>query len=506
MHEKIIILDFGSQTTQLIGRRVRELNTYCEIVPYNKFPFGDETVKGVILSGSPFSVNDASAFKPDLSQIRGKYPVLGICYGAQYLAYTSGGKVEKSDSREYGRAHLSKINSSEALFDGIQEGTQVWMSHGDTITTLPDSFSIIASTSDVEAAAYKVEGESTWAVQFHPEVFHTTDGTRLLSNFLNICKIGRDWSPASFIDTTVAALKEQLGDDKVILALSGGVDSSVTAVLLNRAIGKNLTCVFVDHGLLRKNEFENVLRDYEHLGLNVKGVNAKERFYKALAGVTDPEQKRKIIGKGFIDVFDEEAHKLTDIKWLGQGTIYPDIIESLSITGHVIKSHHNVGGLPEKMNLKLVEPLRLLFKDEVRRVGLELGMKETLIKRHPFPGPGLGIRILGDITPEKVEVVQNADDIYIRMLREYGLYDQVWQAGAILLPIRSVGVMGDERTYENTVALRAVTSTDAMTADWAHLPYEFLAKVSNEIINKVKGVNRVVYDISSKPPATIEWE
>lgn len=506
MHEKIIILDFGSQTTQLIGRRVRELNTYCEIVPYNKFPFGDETVKGVILSGSPFSVNDSDAFKPELSEIRKNYPVLGICYGAQYLAYTSGGKVEKSDSREYGRAHLAKIDSSEPLFDGIQAGTQVWMSHGDTITSLPHDFKTIASTGDVEAAAYKIDGEPTWAVQFHPEVFHTTDGARLLSNFLNICKMKRDWSPASFIDTTVAELKEQLGDDKVILALSGGVDSSVTAVLLNKAIGKNLTCVFVDHGLLRKNEFENVLKDYEHLGLNVIGVNAKDRFYKALAGVTDPEQKRKIIGKGFIDVFDEEAHKLSDIKWLGQGTIYPDIIESLSITGTVIKSHHNVGGLPEKMHLKLVEPLRLLFKDEVRRVGLELGMKENLIKRHPFPGPGLGIRILGDITPEKVEIAQNADDIYISMLREWGLYDKVWQAGAILLPIRSVGVMGDERTYENTVALRAVTSTDAMTADWAHLPYEFLAKVSNEIINKVKGVNRVVYDISSKPPATIEWE
>ena len=506
MHEKIIILDFGSQTTQLIGRRVRELNVYCEIVPYDKFPFGDESVKGVILSGSPFSVNDADAFKPDLTQIRGKYPVLGICYGAQYMAYTSGGKVEKSDSREYGRAHLAKINTSEPLFDGIPEDTQVWMSHGDTITLLPDSFKIVASTTDVSVAAYKIEGEPSWAVQFHPEVFHTTDGTRILSNFLNICKMKRDWSPASFIDTTVVELKKQLGEDRVILALSGGVDSSVTAVLLNRAIGKNLTCVFVDHGLLRKNEFESVLKDYEHLGLNVIGVNAKERFYKALAGVTDPEQKRKIIGKGFIEVFDEEAHKLKDIKWLGQGTIYPDIIESLSITGHVIKSHHNVGGLPEKMNLKLIEPLRLLFKDEVRRVGLELGMKETLIKRHPFPGPGLGIRILGDITPEKVEIAQNADDIYIRMLREYGLYDKVWQAGAILLPIRSVGVMGDERTYENTIALRAVTSTDAMTADWAHLPYEFLAKVSSEIINKVKGVNRVVYDISSKPPATIEWE
>jgi len=506
MQEKIIILDFGSQTTQLIGRRIRDLNVYCEIVPYNKFPFGDESVKGVILSGSPFSVNDTDAFKPDLSQIRGKYPVLGICYGAQYLAYLSGGKVEKGNSREYGRAHLTNINQGEALFDGIKAGTQVWMSHGDTITLLPQNFEIIASTADVPVAAYKINGETTWAVQFHPEVFHTTDGTRLLGNFLNMCEMKRDWSPASFIDTTVAELKQQLGDDKVILALSGGVDSSVTAVLLNRAIGKNLTCVFVDHGLLRKNEFENVLKDYEHLGLNVIGVNAKERFYKALAGVTDPETKRKIIGKGFIDVFDEEAHKLKDIKWLGQGTIYPDIIESLSITGHVIKSHHNVGGLPEKMNLKLVEPLRLLFKDEVRRVGLELGMREGLIKRHPFPGPGLGIRILGDITPEKVEVIQNADDIYIRMLREYNLYDEVWQAAAILLPIRSVGVMGDERTYENTVVLRAVTSTDAMTADWAHLPYEFLAKVSNEIINKVKGVNRVVYDISSKPPATIEWE
>lgn len=506
MQEKIVILDFGSQTTQLIGRRVRDLNVYCEIVPYNKFPFGDECVKGVILSGSPFSVNDADAFKPDLSQLRGKYPILGICYGAQYLAYSSGGKVEKGDSREYGRAHLAKIDGSEPLFDGIERDTQVWMSHGDTITELPENFRITASTVDVPVGAYKIDGEPTWAVQFHPEVYHTTDGTRLLSNFLNICKMKRDWSPASFIDTTVAELKAQLGNDKVILALSGGVDSSVTAVLLNRAIGENLTCVFVDHGLLRKNEFENVLKDYEHLGLNVIGVNAKERFYRELAGVTDPEQKRKIIGKGFIDVFDEEAHKLKDIKWLGQGTIYPDIIESLSITGHVIKSHHNVGGLPETMNLKLVEPLRLLFKDEVRRVGLELGMKEHLIKRHPFPGPGLGIRILGDITPEKVEILQNADDIYIRMLREYKLYDEVWQAGTILLPIKSVGVMGDERTYENTVVLRAVTSKDAMTADWAHLPYEFLAKVSNEIINKVKGVNRVVYDISSKPPATIEWE
>lgn len=506
MHEKIIILDFGSQTTQLIGRRVRELNTYCEIVPYNKFPKDDPTIKGVILSGSPFSVNDADAFKPDLSAIRGKYPLLGICYGAQYLAFTSGGKVEKSDSREYGRAHLSSIDHHDPLFKDIQEGSQVWMSHGDTITLLPSSFRLIASTKDVSAAAYKVSNESTWAVQYHPEVFHSVDGTKLLSNFLDICGCSRNWTPASFIESTVTALKEQLGDDKVILALSGGVDSSVTAVLLNKAIGKNLTCIFVDNGLLRKNEFENVLKDYAHLGLNVIGVDAKDKFYSDLAGVSDPEAKRKIIGKGFIEVFDQEAHKLKNIKWLGQGTIYPDIIESLSITGTTIKSHHNVGGLPKEMNLKLVEPLRLLFKDEVRRVGVELGMQPHLIERHPFPGPGLGIRILGEVTPEKVQILQNADDIYIKLLRKHNLYHQVWQAGTILLPIRSVGVMGDERTYENTVALRAVTSADGMTADWARLPYEFLAEVSNEIINKVRGVNRVVYDISSKPPATIEWE
>ena len=507
MHEKLIILDFGSQTTQLIGRRVRELNMYCEIVPYNKFPYDDAAdVKGVILSGSPYSVYDVNAFKTDLSRIRGKYPLLGICYGAQYLAYTSGGNVEPADTREYGRANLSFTDSTDPLLQGIETDSQIWMSHGDTITQLPESFEIIASTTDVKAAAYHVKGESTWGVQFHPEVFHSTDGSRLLDNFLNICGCAKDWTPASFIESTVAELKEKLGDDKVILALSGGVDSSVTAVLLNKAIGKNLTCIFVDHGLLRKNEFENVMRDYEHLGLNVIGVNAKDRFYKALAGVNDPEQKRKIIGKGFIDVFDEEAHKLKDIKWLGQGTIYPDVIESLSITGTVIKSHHNVGGLPAKMQLKLVEPLRLLFKDEVRRVGIELGMQPHLIKRHPFPGPGLGIRILGEITPEKVQILQNADEIYMSLMREWGLYVQIWQAGVILLPTQSVGVMGDERTYENTVALRAVTSTDAMTADWAQLPYDFLAKVSNEIINKVKGVNRVVYDISSKPPATIEWE
>ncbi len=506
MQEKIIILDFGSQTTQLIGRRVRELHTYCEIVPYNKFPLGDTSVKGVILSGSPFSVYDANAFKTTLSDFRGKMPVLGICYGAQFMVHTSGGKVEAANTREYGRAHLENIAADDALFKGTPNGSQVWMSHGDTITELPPKFKTIASTKEVSNAAYKVEGEPTWGVQFHPEVFHSENGSAILDNFLSICGCKKGWTPASFIESTVAELKQQLGNDKVVLALSGGVDSSVTAVLLNKAIGKNLTCVFVDHGLLRKNEFENVLRDYEHLGLHVIGVDAKARFYKALEGVKEPEKKRKIIGKGFIDVFDEEAHKLKDVKWLGQGTIYPDIIESLSITGTVIKSHHNVGGLPEKMNLKLVEPLRLLFKDEVRLIGRELGMMPHLINRHPFPGPGLGVRILGDITPEKVRVLQDADDVFIKELRAWNLYDKVWQAGAILLPVQSVGVMGDERTYENAVALRAVTSTDAMTADWAQLPYDFMAKVSNEIINKVKGVNRVVYDISSKPPATIEWE
>lgn len=505
MSEKIIILDFGSQTTQLIGRRIRELSTYCEIVPYNKFPHGDETVKGVILSGSPFSVNSDNAFKTDLSQIRGKYPVLGICYGAQFIAQLEGADVIQSDSREYGRAELT-TSAKDDLFEDIFEVSTVWMSHGDTITNLPTNFQLVASTGDVEVAAYRIKDEPTWGVQFHPEVVHTEHGTKILSNFLDICGCKRNWTPASFVESTVRNLKKDLGNDKVILALSGGVDSSVTAVLLHKAIGKNLTCVFVDHGLLRKNEFENVLTDYEHLGLNVIGVNAKDRFYKELAGVSDPEQKRKVIGKGFIDVFDEEAHKLKDIKWLAQGTIYPDIIESLSITGTVIKSHHNVGGLPEKMNLKLCEPLKLLFKDEVRQIGLELGMEPYLIHRHPFPGPGLGIRILGDITPEKVHIAQEADYIFISNLRSAGLYDKVWQAGAILLPVQSVGVMGDERTYENTIALRAVTSTDAMTADWSQLPYEFLAKVSNEIINKVKGVNRVVYDISSKPPATIEWE
>lgn len=507
MHQKIIILDFGSQTTQLIGRRVRELNMYCEIVPYNIFPLNDPSVIGVILSGSPFSVYDEKAFKTELADIRGKYPLLGICYGAQFMAYANGGTVESADSREYGRAKLEYINASDPLLKGIETGAQVWMSHGDTITALPDKFKIIASTDHVPVAAYRVEGEQVWGVQFHPEVYHSECGTEILRNFVvDICGGKQDWSAASFIESTIKELKEQLGNDKVVLGLSGGVDSSVAAVLLNKAIGKNLTCIFVDHGMLRKNEFANVMRDYESLNLNVIGVDASEKFFKELAGVTDPERKRKIIGKGFIDVFDQEAHKLTDVKWLGQGTIYPDCIESLSITGTTIKSHHNVGGLPEKMNLKLCEPLRLLFKDEVRAVGRELGMPEHLISRHPFPGPGLAVRILGDITPEKVAILQNADDIFISGLREWGLYDSVWQAGAILLPVQSVGVMGDERTYERAVALRAVTSTDAMTADWARLPYDFLAEVSNKIINKVRGVNRVTYDISSKPPATIEWE
>lgn len=507
MHEKIIILDFGSQTTQLIGRRVRELNVYCEILPYNKMPKNDPDVIGVILSGSPFSVYDEKAFKIDLSTIRGKYPILGICYGAQFISYSNGGKVEPAGSREYGRAHLDTFDAENPLFKGITPKSQVWMSHGDTITAIPESFKVIASTDKVKIAAYQICDEKVWGVQFHPEVFHSTEGTKMLENFVvGVCGAKQDWSASSFIETTVTNLKETLGNDKVVLGLSGGVDSSVAAVLLNKAIGSNLTCIFVDHGLLRKNEFANVLRDYEGLGLNVIGVDASKKFFSELAGVTDPEKKRKIIGKGFIDVFDEEAHKITDVKWLAQGTIYPDCIESLSITGTVIKSHHNVGGLPEKMNLKLCEPLRLLFKDEVRNVGRELGMPEHLINRHPFPGPGLAVRILGDITPEKVEILQNADDIFIQNLRDWGLYNEVWQAGVILLPVQSVGVMGDERTYERAVAIRAVTSTDAMTADWARLPYDFLAKVSNDIINKVKGVNRVCYDISSKPPATIEWE
>lgn len=507
MQQKIIILDFGSQTTQLIGRRVRELDMFCEILPYNKFPKDDPSVIGVILSGSPFSVYDESAFKINLNEIRGKYPILGICYGAQYMSYALGGKVEPAASREYGRANLMSFDHENPLFKGFDEHSQVWMSHGDTITALPEHFKVIASTDKVVNAAYQAEGEQLWGVQFHPEVFHSVQGTLLLKNFVvDICGGKQDWSAASFVDTTVAALKAQLGNDRVILGLSGGVDSSVAAVLLNKAIGKNLTCIFVDHGMLRKNEFKNVMHDYECLGLNVIGVDASEKFFKDLEGVTDPEQKRKIIGRDFIEVFDAEAHKITDAKWLAQGTIYPDRIESLNITGKTIKSHHNVGGLPEEMNLKLCEPLQWLFKDEVRRVGRQLGMPEHLITRHPFPGPGLAVRILGDITPEKVRILQDADDIFIQGLRDWGLYDQVWQAGVILLPIKSVGVMGDERTYERAVALRAVTSTDAMTADWAHLPYEFMAKVSNDIINKVRGVNRVCYDISSKPPSTIEWE
>lgn len=433
--------------------------------------------------------------------------MLGICYGAQFMAWADGGKVEPAGTREYGRAHLEYIDPAEPIFKDIEPGTQVWMSHGDTITEIPAGFRRIASTDKVEIAAYRVEGEQTWGVQFHPEVYHSVKGTQLLKNFVvDVCGSKQDWSAASFIETTVNELRQQLGDDKVVLGLSGGVDSSVVAVLLNKAIGKNLTCIFVDHGMLRKDEFHDVMRDYQGLGLNVIGVDASAKFFKELEGVTEPERKRKIIGKGFIDVFDEEAHKLKDVKWLAQGTIYPDCIESLSITGTVIKSHHNVGGLPEKMNLRLCEPLRLLFKDEVRAVGRELGMPEHLITRHPFPGPGLAVRILGDITPEKVRILQDADKIFIDGLRQWGLYDKVWQAGVILLPVQSVGVMGDERTYERAVALRAVTSTDAMTADWAHLPYEFLAEVSNKIINHVKGVNRVAYDISSKPPATIEWE
>ncbi len=507
MQEKIIILDFGSQTTQLIGRRVRELNMYCEIVPYNKFPHSDPSVIGVILSGSPFSVYDEKAFKLSLDGIRGRYPILGICYGAQLMAHLEGGTVEPANSREYGRALLTEVNESNPLLKDVAVGSQVWMSHGDTITSLPDNFKIIASTAQVPVAAYQAKGEKLWGVQFHPEVFHSTCGMQILRNFVvDICGGKQDWSAASFIESTVAELKQQLGNDRVVLGLSGGVDSSVAAVLLNKAIGKNLTCIFVDHGMLRRNEFTDVLRDYECLGLNVIGVDASAKFFSELAGVTDPEKKRKIIGKGFIEVFDEEAHKISDVKWLGQGTIYPDCIESLSITGTTITSHHNVGGLPEKMNLKLCEPLRLLFKDEVRAVGRELGMPEHLITRHPFPGPGLAVRILGDITPEKVHILQEADHIFIQGLRDWGLYDKVWQAGVILLPVQSVGVMGDERTYERAVALRAVTSTDAMTADWAHLPYDFMAEVSNKIINTVRGVNRVTYDISSKPPATIEWE
>lgn len=509
MQEKILILDFGSQYTQLIARRVRELNVYCEIHPYNHFPALDESIKGVILSGSPSSVRDADAPQVDLSSIKGKLPLLGVCYGAQYLAQHLGGEVKPSATREYGRAMLSKVEGANPLICGLSQTSQVWMSHGDTITRIPDNFQIIASTEDVPVAAFQIDGEKTWGIQFHPEVYHSTEGTQLLKHFVaDICGCKQNWTPDSFIDSTVKELQAKLGNDKVVLGLSGGVDSSVAAMLLHKAIGKNLTCIFVDMGLLRKNEFEDVLHSYETMGLNVIGVRAGDKFLSDLKGVTEPEKKRKIIGRDFIEVFDEEAQKLTDVKWLAQGTIYPDVIESVSVKGPsaTIKSHHNVGGLPEKMDLKIVEPLRLLFKDEVRRVGRQLNIPMDILGRHPFPGPGLGIRILGEVTAEKVKVLQEADKIFIDNLKEADLYDKVWQAGVMLLPVQSVGVMGDERTYENCVALRAVISTDGMTADWVHLPYDFLAKVSNEIINRVKGINRVVYDISSKPPATIEWE
>jgi GMP synthase (glutamine-hydrolysing) len=509
MKEKILILDFGSQYTQLIARKIRELNVYCEIHPYNHFPQPDETVKGIILSGSPYSVRDKEAPIPDLENIKGRWPLLGICYGAQYLAHYYGGEVLPSDTREYGRARLQFVDSSSPLFRGISAGTQVWMSHGDTIARIPDHYRIIGSTADVKIGAFKIEGEETYGIQFHPEVFHTTDGKKVLENFaVGICGASRDWTPASFVETTVGELREKIGGDKVVLGLSGGVDSSVAAVLLHRAIGTQLTCIFVNNGLLRKNEYDQVLHSYKDMGLNVIGVDASGRFLDALAGVSDPERKRKIIGKAFIDVFDEEARKIKEVRWLAQGTIYPDVIESVSVNGPsaTIKSHHNVGGLPEKMHLQVVEPLRLLFKDEVRRVGETLGIDRAILGRHPFPGPGLAIRILGDITREKVRIVQEADDIFISGLKREGLYDKVWQAAVILLPVQSVGVMGDERTYEHVVVLRAVNSTDGMTADWSHLPYDFLARVSSDIINKVKGINRVVYDISSKPPATIEWE
>ena len=506
--QTIIILDHGSQYTQLIARKVRELNVYCEIHPFNNPPKFSDDVKGVILSGSPCSVRDADAPNPDL-WFKGKMPVLGVCYGAQYMVQAFGGNVVASKIREYGRAHLNYIDKESILFKGVSENTQVWMSHGDTIESMPENYKVICSTESVKNAGYKIEGEETYAIQFHPEVYHSTEGLTMLKNFVvGVCGCEQSWTEDSFIDTTIANLKQQLQDDKVVLGLSGGVDSSVAALLLHKAIGKNLNCIFVDNGLLRKNEFEDVLASYKGMGLNVIGVDAKKEFYSALEGLTDPEKKRKAIGKTFIDVFDAEAAKIKDVKWLAQGTIYPDVIESCSVKGPsvTIKSHHNVGGLPDYMKLKIVEPLRSLFKDEVRRVGKALGLKDELLGRHPFPGPGLAIRILGDVTAEKVAILQEVDAIFIDNLKKDGLYNKVWQAGAVLLPIQSVGVMGDERTYERVVALRAVESIDGMTADWSHLPYEFLAKVSNEIINKVRGVNRVCYDISSKPPATIEWE
>lgn len=506
MQEKILILDFGSPTTQLIGRRLRELKEYCEIVPFNKLPEDMSDIKGVILSDVAPAIADQSLFAIDLSSIKGQFPLLGIGYGAQVLAADAGAKIHYDAFRVFAQTNLATTDAKDKLLDGLQSGSQVRMSKGETITQLPKNLQPVATTVDNELAAFKVKGEKTWGVLYLPEDIHTRGGLLLLENFLNICGCKRNWTPASFIQSTIESLTAQLGNDKVVLGLSGGVDSSVTAVLLHKAIGPNLSCIFVDHGLLRKNEFERVLEDYKHLGLNVIGVDAKAYFYKLLAGVTEPEQKRKIIGAAFIDIFEQEAHKIDGVKWLAQGTIYPDIIESLAVIGKGVKSHHNVGGLPEKMNLKLCEPLRLLFKDEVRKVGKELGMMRHLINRHPFPGPGLAVRILGDITPEKVKVLQEVDHIFINGLREWNLYDKVWQAAAILLPVQSVGVKEGGRTYENAVALRAVTSIDAMTADWAQLPYEFLAKISNEIIQQVEGVNRVVYDISSKPPATIEWE
>jgi GMP synthase (glutamine-hydrolysing) len=509
MQNKVLILDFGSQYTQLIARRVRELFIYCEIHPFNNPPSEIKEFNAVILSGSPFSVRSENAPHPDLRDIKGKLPLLAVCYGAQYLAHFSGGNVKQSDLREYGRANLSKIKVGETFFEDIESGSQVWMSHGDTIDKLPRGGVLLASTQDVTNAAFRVEGEPTFGIQFHPEVYHTSDGKKLLENFLlKIARLKQDWTPDSFVEMTLREVRETVGPGKVILGLSGGVDSTVAAVLLHKAIKDQLHCIFVNNGLLRKNEFNSVLKQYEGMGLNVKGVDASDLFLKALKGESDPEIKRKIIGNTFIDVFNNESNKIDGAKWLGQGTIYPDVIESISVNGPsaTIKSHHNVGGLPEYMKLKLVEPLKMLFKDEVRRVGASLGINGELLRRHPFPGPGLGIRILGDITADKVTMLQEVDEIFIDGLKSWGLYDQVWQAGAMLLPVDSVGVMGDERTYEKCVALRAVQSTDGMTADWVDLPYAFLQKMSNKIINKVKGINRVVYDISSKPPATIEWE